>query len=37
MIKVKPISPENIDNKELSDELVEMETSIDDNVDLFKK
>ena len=37
MIKVKPISPENIDNKELSDELVDMETSIDDNVDLFKK
>ena len=37
MIKVNPISPENIDNKELSDELVEMETSIDDNVDLFKK
>lgn len=37
MIKVKPISPEDINNKELSDELVEMETSIDDNVDLFKK
>ena len=37
MIKVKPISPEDIDNKELSDELVEMETGIDDNVDLFKK
>ena len=37
MIKVKPISPEDIDNKELSDELVDMETSIDDNVDLFKK
>lgn len=37
MIKVKPISPEDIDNKELSDELVEMEIGIDDNVDLFKK
>ena len=37
MIKVKPISPEYIENKELSDELVDMETSIDDNVDLFKK
>lgn len=37
MIKVKPISPEDVDNKELSDELVDMETSIDDNVDLFKK
>lgn len=37
MIKVKPISLEDIDNKELSDELVDMETSIDDNVDLFKK
>ena len=37
MIKVKPISPEDINNKELSDELVDMETSIDDNVDLFKK
>lgn len=37
MIKVKPLSPEDINNKELSDELVDMETSIDDNVDLFKK
>ena len=37
MIKVKPISPEDVDNKKLSDELVDMETSIDDNVDLFKK
>ena len=37
MIKVKPINPEDIDNKELSDELVDMETSIDNNVDLFKK
>ena len=37
MIKVKPISLEYIGNKELSDELVDMETSIDDNVDLFKK
>ena len=37
MIKVKPISLEDIDNTELSDELVEMETGIDDNVDLFKK
>lgn len=37
MIKVKPISPEYIDNKELSDELVERETGIDDNVDLLKK
>ena len=37
MIKVKPISPEDIDNKELYDELVDMETGIDDNVDLFKK
>ena len=26
MIKVKPISPEDVDNKELSDELVDMET-----------
>ena len=37
MIKVKPISLEYIDNKELSDELVDMETGIDNNVDLFKK
>ena len=37
MIKVKPLSPEDIDNKELSDELVEMDTGIDDGVDLFKK
>ena len=37
MIKVKPINLEYIDNKKLSDELVDMETGIDDNVDLFKK
>ena len=37
MIKIKPISLEYIGNKELSDELVDMETGIDDNVDLFKK
>ena len=37
MIKIKPISPEYINNKELSDELVDMETGIDNNVDLFKK